>query len=291
MHNNYIQDSPIQQQKGLSFKRVRIVTLNDNGFMTCSCGYVQRMMMPCSHICCVIQNANEYIPTMFHIRWHKLFSYYYRNQNILNSCNSTREAVENLFSITKSKSYASDGCYNGIYVHDSEFHKRIIESACIKDSIYEKMIDIFNYISTMGPIKVIDGVAENIIECQNNPKRNEEDTEYNSYGCDSQQESNLSQLAKEYQIEDIPKSNDKTIFYEESKPLFQEMISSCRDRESFDRCMNAVRREILQNYASQRKKQDDQDSTSKHLYAENMTNQKRMKRKMTTGEKILRKRK
>ena len=57
----------------IKYDRVRKVLIDCEGYMSCSCGYVQRMLMPCRHICAVIGNPAYYIPSMFHVRWYKKF--------------------------------------------------------------------------------------------------------------------------------------------------------------------------------------------------------------------------
>ena len=49
------------------FDRVCKVLIDSEGYMSCSCGYVQRMLMPCRHICAVISNPAYYTPSMFHV--------------------------------------------------------------------------------------------------------------------------------------------------------------------------------------------------------------------------------
>ena len=61
------------------YDRVRIVDIDMEGYMSFSCGYVQRMLMPCRHICAVINKKEYYVPSLFHVRWHKLYGYYYNN--------------------------------------------------------------------------------------------------------------------------------------------------------------------------------------------------------------------
>ena len=61
------------------YDRVRVVGIDMEGCMSCSCGYVQRMLMPCRHICAVIKKPEYYVPSLFHVRWHKLYGYYYNN--------------------------------------------------------------------------------------------------------------------------------------------------------------------------------------------------------------------
>ena len=78
---------------GIIFQRVRKVSIDAEGYMSCSCGYVQRMLMPCQHICKIIDDPSAYVPAMFHIRWHKLFYYYFRNRQLDNSTLRTSLSV------------------------------------------------------------------------------------------------------------------------------------------------------------------------------------------------------
>ena len=50
------------------FDRVRIVVIDVNGYMSCSCGHVQRFLLPCRHICAVLGYIEYYKPSLFHIR-------------------------------------------------------------------------------------------------------------------------------------------------------------------------------------------------------------------------------
>ena len=61
-----------------TFKRLRVVTLDMNGFMNCSCGFLNRCLMPCTHIYCVLDDINYIQPDLFHIRWWKHFNYMFR---------------------------------------------------------------------------------------------------------------------------------------------------------------------------------------------------------------------
>ena len=81
----------------LKFVRVRIVSIDNDNFLSCSCGYVQRMLMPCSHVCCVLEKKQFYIPSLFHIRWYKDFNYYY--QRDFGKKNGTRNNISFKFII------------------------------------------------------------------------------------------------------------------------------------------------------------------------------------------------
>ena len=297
MHESYLSMDPTIKHKGLCYKRVRKVTIDAEGYMSCSCGYVQRMMMPCSHICCLFQSIEEYHPTMFHIRWHKLFLYYYRNPSIVSTCKDTCAAIEKIFDVTREYAYDNNGKYKGIYVIKSLFGKRIQEDVCDKDSVFDRMVEVYNQILTMGPIKLTDsvkstqtqslgnnGTVDGVNKCQDSTNI----SVFTEFGGSSQQEGNLSQIAMEY-VTDKDSQGKDTSYYNEALPLFQDMISTCKDRESLDRCMETMRNATIENLAKNRVIKESITGKSIHLFAEDLTNQKRQKRKMTIGEKILRK--
>ena len=50
------------------FDRVCIVLIDVNGFMSCSCGHVQRFLLSCRQICAVLGYIEYYEPSLFHIR-------------------------------------------------------------------------------------------------------------------------------------------------------------------------------------------------------------------------------
>ena len=59
------------------FQRIRKVTLDEKGFLNCSCGKTNEYLLPCVHICRIVNDESFFGPTQFHIRWHKDFCYYY----------------------------------------------------------------------------------------------------------------------------------------------------------------------------------------------------------------------
>ena len=59
------------------FKRVRTIKIDDEGYMNCSCGKTGEYLLPCKHICAVVNDQSAFSIDMFHIRWHKQFSLFY----------------------------------------------------------------------------------------------------------------------------------------------------------------------------------------------------------------------
>lgn len=84
----------------IRFDRVRTVTIDANQFIYCTCGYCQRFLLPCRHICAVLNDILYLEPPMFHIRWYKLFNYYYRNKLSLLMVPESNEVLEELLKVT-----------------------------------------------------------------------------------------------------------------------------------------------------------------------------------------------
>ena len=115
MYKKSILGVPEKTSSELVFQRVRKVTIDTDGYMTCTCGYVQRMLMPCTHICAVIGKTEYYEPSMFHVWWYKMFNYFYRDKQQNECCLKTNDAVEDLLQVTRENAYDRNGKYKGIY--------------------------------------------------------------------------------------------------------------------------------------------------------------------------------
>ena len=58
-----------------NFTRIRQVCLTEESFLTCSCGRTTQYLLPCVHICTVVDDESHFGPYQFHVRWHKDFAY------------------------------------------------------------------------------------------------------------------------------------------------------------------------------------------------------------------------
>ena len=105
----------------VKFDRVRIVSLDNHQFMSCSCGYVQRYFMPCRHICAVLNDIKYYDPAFFHIRWHKSFNYYYGNAFSKTLAPRINDTLNQTLDETRATSYRDSGTYKGVYMKHSQF--------------------------------------------------------------------------------------------------------------------------------------------------------------------------
>ena len=102
------------------FTRCRKVTII-NGIMNCDCGRTQQFLMPCTHICAVINKKDYMDPSFYHVRWYKTFAYYWKRNfsttmapNVLSALDLRFHADNNLFcNVT--------GVFKGISVKNSQF--------------------------------------------------------------------------------------------------------------------------------------------------------------------------
>ena len=88
------------------YDRVRIVNIDCEGFMSCSCGKVQMYMMPCRHICAIIDKKEFYVPSMFHIRWHKMFNYYHGNNFGAKLATHSTQSINKIVTLTRKNTFA-----------------------------------------------------------------------------------------------------------------------------------------------------------------------------------------
>ena len=126
-NDNYHQEvNPDSFIDPIKFMRVREVTITDDSFMNCTCSYHLRYLMPCVHMCCVIEDKNNYVPELFHIRWWKHFHYFYKN-NVNDSNKSTVENTELALENIRSNHFSKiDGKYKGVPLYGTPFGEQII---------------------------------------------------------------------------------------------------------------------------------------------------------------------
>ena len=115
------------ESRQLIYDRVRIVSIDSDGFMSCSCGKVQMYLMPCQHICAIISLKKYYVPSMFHIRWHKLYNYYHGNSFGVKLATHITGTIDNIVCWTRNNCYRQSGSYKGVYVKDTEFFSELTE--------------------------------------------------------------------------------------------------------------------------------------------------------------------
>ena len=69
--------------KYLHVKKVTVNRNSGHNFLHCSCGFYDRIGIPCHHVFCV---TNAMSAEMFHVRFWKIFNVYYGEQNDVGEC-------------------------------------------------------------------------------------------------------------------------------------------------------------------------------------------------------------
>ena len=62
---------------------------------------------------------------MFHIRWHKLYSYYHGTEYWASTAKKIVDILQSLLKVTRENSYNDSGKFKGIYVIGSIFHRNL----------------------------------------------------------------------------------------------------------------------------------------------------------------------
>ena len=281
------------------YDRVRIVDVDMEGYMSCSCGYVQRMLMPCRHICAVIKKPEYYVPSLFHVRWHKLFGYYYNNLFKRDICEKTKAALHQLLLCTRSNAYLISGKYKGIFIKESQFQKSLEPYVKVENDVSKLMDYILNMTMKSGPVVASSFDISEILKLNylekdgtnySQPRPLEvygQETE-TSFGGTSDMCITLSQTHADYEeIVDDPLSSTTMNFYKEGLPAYEEMIRTCPNRKAFEECMDMMRTRHTLHVCSKGIQGDYGARKGTGLFGEDLTLKRNIKRHKTYAETVL----
>jgi hypothetical protein len=108
-----------------SFKRVRVITVDREGFMNCTCGKTGEYLLPCQHICSVIKDDKYFTRDIFHIRWQKHFSYAHGCTSGTEMSPEQSKMMTEMLHDTRTNHYKNDGMYKGLPMKGSLFLKNL----------------------------------------------------------------------------------------------------------------------------------------------------------------------
>ena len=115
----------ISKMEAPSFKRVRIITLSKDGFLNCSCGKTGEYLLPCKHICSVVEEDKFFSLQSIHIRWHKQFGLLHGNMFGKENPPQQTKLINELLDITRKTHYHPNGMYKGVPMMGTEFVKSL----------------------------------------------------------------------------------------------------------------------------------------------------------------------
>lgn len=93
--------------------RVRRVHETSDGFLNCTCGETGECLLPCRHVCRIIDDVDDFTSEMFHIRWHKLYAYSISNK-YESMFKNTQPVLRKNLKETRETHYNNDGTCKGV---------------------------------------------------------------------------------------------------------------------------------------------------------------------------------
>ena len=279
------------------YDRVRIVNIDCDGFMSCSCGKVQMYMMPCRHICAIIDKKEFYVPSMFHIRWHKMFNYYHGNNFGSKLATNSTHSINKIVTLTRNKCFRESGSYKGVYINDTAFFKQLpnFDSMKTNDNILVPNLMTKILTQTKRGVPVIKDsiqldVTETLMEINDFDDANFIAVDLHSdvmtnMGGSSQVQCHLSQQ-NEDNDNDIETNNiQRNTHYKDALPLFEEMVNSCPNKHLFNEMCQFMRDRHMIHISSRGYNNQVTNANGIVLFGENNTNKRSMKRHKFMHEK------
>ena len=285
-----------RESGALLYDRVRHVGIDSDGFMSCSCGKVQMYLMPCQHICAIIAEKKYYVPSMFHIRWHKMFNYYHGNSFGNGLATHSTRTIDNIVSWTKANCYRQSGSYKGVYVENSDFFTELLDFNLLKTNDDILVSNLMNKIiseTNRGHPVLKDSIPLNVLEEMNAVTQYDDiDStmdmkidEMDNMGGSSQVECYLSQHREEIDDNIDILGSHRNTYYRDALPLFEEMVNSCPNDYLFKEMCTILRNRHMVHVASRGVNNQLLPSNGSALFGENNTNRRTVKRHKFTHEK------
>jgi len=293
--------------KLIKFDRVRVVQIDANQFMSCSCGYCQRFLLPCRHVCAVLKDLKYYEPSLFHIRWHKSFNYYYGNEFASKIAPDTDRVLKTMLDDTREHHYRESGKYKGVPLSNSQFindlpeffHERLNKSYD-DNAIIDLMHSILLYTNTKGPlvknsIQLQDDNNEDMIDNEANDDdfiTHEDDSDDSmnvlttNFGGSSQTETQLS--TARVAISNAPNTNEymeTSVYYTLARPTFEDMMNSCKTKKQFDDVIKMMETQHYKHVAENGVMPHNATTASTYVFGRNDTNKRTIPRKKFAHEK------
>ena len=135
--DNYSEQLKNNANSPTKFMRIREVTIDNNLFMNCSCGYHNRWMMPCRHMACVLDDPKYYVAELFHIRWWKHYHFLMKSnkKDIVDVTNKTNQNILDTINFVRNNHFnKSDGSYIGIPIKNTPFAEYLLSNDFNRES-------------------------------------------------------------------------------------------------------------------------------------------------------------
>jgi hypothetical protein len=109
-----------EQQEGkyliTQYYRVRKVSIDCDGFMSCTCSYTYNYLAPCRHMMAVFQTSDYVVPSLYHLRWWEIFNYYYLTDFGKNQLPEVHANLDKAFGSIRTTQFNSERKFKGCCV-------------------------------------------------------------------------------------------------------------------------------------------------------------------------------
>lgn len=146
LHKSYSEGN-YQEGEYTKFNRVRKVVIEDEGVPTiinCTCGGIQRFMLPCPHSLAMMEDLKMTVNLCnCHYRWHKLPAYFIHES--MQNNDPLKENIESIKIFMDSMYSKSKRCWNGFPINNEQTEAiSTIFPEPINDVVYHDMQKILN---------------------------------------------------------------------------------------------------------------------------------------------------
>lgn len=290
MHKDVGKHRVFNSTEPLEFDRLRIVTIT-NGYMSCTCGYEKRFLMPCRHMCAIINDRDKYTPDLFHIRWYTTYNYYFKRPFATSKLTGVANALTEMHETTLQTAFnPSTGEYRGVPVTNTAFLNSLpsFEKSqdVLESDIYKLMLKIYDATIQKPVIRGTITMHEGNEETSNDMEDdvlNIDDVDDTiipaTMGGNSQITAvkTIQRLAMD--DEPTPSVHRSDIAERRLMPVFQEAMATCTSGEQIDRLFNAITHCYHQNLADAHSKNSKRGSGTQIFGEGNYTKKKQPRRK------------
>ena len=279
--------------KPTKFVRLREVSLSQDNFMSCTCNYPKRWLMPCVHICTVIDSCELYTADLFHLRWWKHFNYMFKKGHSKHD-KLTRLSLEESVNLNRDNHFEQrDGKYKGIPLNGTTLYEALMNNihhdTDQNDIEYSLMTTLnrfrvlskhiqkysHDHISLIKDIQddhiygIDDNSDNDVINSDNMltqdneypPIGDEDVNTIETMGVGSQVESNLSSFRDSMQGSSISRMNNRSTIkngcsnvYSKLHPSFEQLVKSISSEEQLKLTMNALEKLSFENIKQNKKR-------------------------------------
>ena len=251
------------------FDRVRRVHVTSDGFLNCTCGETGEYLLPCRHVCRIIDDVDDFTSEMFHTRWHKLCAHSMSNK-YESMFKNTQPVLRKILKETRETHYNNDGTCKGVPIPPFLLDKF---STCNDFSLCDRKKFILDHYkkSKDNPILCGGYKQEDFQEDANVVDSNTIDYEEPvSFSMCSQSEHKISDNVEQNKTAIVIDANEKENIYNIINPALQAALEACETMKDAEGLNDVLMSYLFKLTSKKRNPNADEDGVS--FFGENTSN-------------------